>query len=474
MSRNRLKIKEILAYAVGSVGDSAAYNFVVSYFSFFLTAVAGVSPAVAGTIISAALIWDMAADPVAGYLLDRSKNKYGKRRPWILRSLIPMGAALVLMFLKVDMPQTPKNIYYLVLVLVFWTAYTSFNIPYYTFGVVLTNEDSERVKLAAYREVLGYVGIFCASSVPAFIVGKLLESGVGDKGAWAAAGVAVALITMVTIFVMWGCTGGKERIRGRSAARRAVKKGFFRHIIALLKMKPYILVIVCALFTNIGLTLFNSSLVYYVNYNMGLGETQAALMLTAMNIVSIVFIPFIVKSIELFTKGKVFTVCMILSGVVMILGRFAAPGSVEMGCVYVALSGVGTCAFWMCIFNFLYDVVDYDEFNTGSMRDGMIVSCYSFLLKVGGAGAAALQGFLLQKSGFDAGLAVQNPGTLRVIEAMFTVLPGICAVLAGGMILLTPLKDKKMELLRQELEEKRKGEIYSLDGFEDLARKQEI
>ncbi|WP_460485480.1 hypothetical protein, partial [Escherichia coli] len=86
-------------------------------------------------------------------------------------------------------------------------------------------------------------------------------------------------------------------------------KGFFRHIIALLKMKPYILVIVCALFTNIGLTLFNSSLVYYVNYNMGLGETQAALMLTAMNIVSIVFIPFIVKSIELFTKGKVFTVC---------------------------------------------------------------------------------------------------------------------------------------------------------------------
>ena len=84
------------------------------------------------------------------------------------------------------------------------------------------------------------------------------------------------------------------------------------------------------------------------------------------------------------------------------------------------------------------------------------------------------QGFLLQKSGFDAGLAVQNPGTLRVIEAMFTVLPGICAVLAGGMILLTPLKDKKMELLRQELEEKRKGEIYSLDGFEDLAREQEI
>lgn len=474
MIRSRLKIKDILSYAIGSVGDSTVYNFVMSYFSFFLTTVAGVSPAMAGTIISAAMIWDMVTDPIAGYLLDRSKNKNGKRRPWILKSLIPMGASLVMMFLNVDMPQPQKNVYYLALVLVFWASYTAFNIPYYSFGIVLTNVDSERVKLAAYREVLGYVGIFFASSVPTFIMGKLLDAGVGSEGAWAVAGVAVAVAAVVMIFMMWGCTGGKERPRRKAAAGKAVHKGFLRNMAGLLKMKPYRLVLLCGLFTNVGLTLFNSSLLYYVNYNMGLGEEQAAVMLTVMNIVSIVFVPFMVKAIEKFTKGKVFAVCMAFSGSVMILAGFVLPKSVGAGCVYVALSGIGTCAFWMCIFNFLYDVADYDEFRTGNMRDGMIVSVYSFLLKAGGAGAAALQGFLLEKNGFDAALGVQDGGVLKVTGAMFTILPGLCAVFAGGMIMLTPLKDEKMESLRQALDEKRHGEEYSLEGFEDLVQGNEI
>ena len=57
---------------------------------------------VAGTIISVAIAWDAITDPIIGYLVDNSKSKYGKRRPWILKSLIPLGASLVLMFLKVD------------------------------------------------------------------------------------------------------------------------------------------------------------------------------------------------------------------------------------------------------------------------------------------------------------------------------------------------------------------------------------
>ena len=116
------------------------------------------------------------------------------------------------MFLKVDFPQTQKNIYYLILVLVFWTAYTAFNIPYYSFGSVLSDVDSERVRLAAFREVLGYVGIFCASSVPTFIVGRLLEHGLDNGQSWAAAGVISAVISVSTILIMWRCTRGKEPV----------------------------------------------------------------------------------------------------------------------------------------------------------------------------------------------------------------------------------------------------------------------
>lgn len=468
MENKKLKTKDILGYTIGSIGDSTSYNFVLSFFSFFMITVAGVSPVIAGTIISVAIAWDAITDPIIGYLVDHSKSKYGKRRPLMLKSLIPLGASLVLMFLNVNLPQTQKNIYYLILVLIFWTAYTAFNIPYYSFGSVLTNVDSERVRVAAFREVLGYVGIFCASSVPTFLVGKLLEQGMDDSKSWFIAGIISAVISVTTILIMWRCTRGKEPVKEARPLEQANLKGFFTNVISLMKMKPYVLVIICALLTNIYLTLFNSSLLYYVTYNMGVGETQASLMFTAMNIVSILLIPFITKSVAIFSKSKVFVVCMAFSGIVMILVKFIGIPNITVGCIYVVLVGVGTCAYWMCVFNFLYDVVDYDEFNGGKKRDGIIMSYYSFLLKLGGAVAAAVQGFLLQSSGFDANAAVQNEGALGMIESMFTILPGICILGAGLVIAFTPLQDKKMNALRLALEKKRMGEEYSTEGFESL------
>lgn len=455
-------------YTIGSIGDCASYNFVLSFFSFFMTTVAGVSPAVAGTIISVAIVWDAITDPIIGYVIDHSKNKHGKRRPWILRSLIPLGASIVLMFLNVDLPQTSKNIYYLILVLVFWTAYTAFNIPFYSFGAVITDVDSERVKLSAFREVLGYVGTFCASSVPTFIVGKMLDAGVSQEKSWFTVGILVAAIAVSTIFLMWKFTAGKESEEEVIETENINVRGFLKNILSLMKMKPYVLVILCALMTNVYMTLFNSSLLYYVTYNMGMGETQASYMFTAMTIVSIVFVPFVTKSVAVFSKNKVFVGCMAFSGIAMVLVKFTGIPNVIVGCIYVILVGVGTCAYWMCIFNFLYDVVDYDEFNRGKKRDGIIMSYYSFLLKLGGAAAAAVQGVLLSSSGFDASQSIQNPQALGMIEAMFTIIPGICVLIAGLVMAFTPLQDKRMNCLREALENKRIGKPYSTKGFEML------
>lgn len=468
MNNRHLSIGEILGYTVGSIGDSTAYNFVLSFFSFFMTTVAGVSPVIAGAIISIAIAWDAITDPIIGYMVDHSKSRKGKRRPYILKSLIPMGASIVLMFMNVDFPQAQKNIYYLILVLVFWTAYTAFNIPYYSFGSVLTDVDSERVRISAFREVLGYVGIFCASSVPTFLVGWLLKNGLKDSQAWLTAAVVSAVITVATILVMWRCTRGKEPMEENEDVPNMHAADFFREMWSLMKMKPYLLVIICALFTNVYLTLFNSNLLYFVTYNMGMSETQASALFTAMNIVSIAFIPFITKAVAIFSKTTVFVGCTLFSGIVMILARFVNISSVLMGCVYVALVGVGTCAYWMCVFNFLYDVIDYDEFKNGKKRDGIIMSYYSFLLKLGGAAAAGIQGILLQNSGFSAGLAVQPEGVKSMIGLLFTVLPGICMVFAGLAIVATPLKDKKMDALRASLEKRRNGEAYSTEGFESI------
>ncbi|MEG0857353.1 MAG: glycoside-pentoside-hexuronide (GPH):cation symporter [Terrisporobacter sp.] len=466
--KSTLTIKDMLGYTVGSIGDSTAYNFVISFFSFFMITIAGISPIVAGSIISLAIVWDAITDPIIGFMIDYSKNKKGKRRPYILKSLIPMATSIILMFLKVDLPQAQLNLYYLVLVLIFWTSYTTFNIPYYSFGAVLTNVDNERVKISAYREVMSYIGVLCASSIPTFIVGKLLEKGINDSKAWFVVGIIVAVITTITILIMWKCTDGKEPIEENTEVEKISIKGFFNQLRDLIKLKPYLLVIICALLTNIYLTLFNSNLIYYAIYNMNTTEVKASVMFTVMTISSIALIPFITKAVDLFTKEKVFISCMMFSGVSMIIAKFVGIPNVFWGCIYVVIVGVGTCAYWMCIFNFLYDVMDFDEYKTGKKRDGIIMSYYSFLLKLGGAIAAWISGVLLQTGGFNANLEVQTSATLNIIESLFTIYPGICMLLAGAVMILTPLKYKKMNELRLALAKRRAGEEYNQDGFDDI------
>ncbi len=471
MNKNKLKVSEILGYAVGGIGDATSYNFVIALFSFFMTTIAGISPAVAGMIISAGVVWDAVTDPIVGYLIDNTKGKYGKRRPWMLGSAIPLGAAMLLMFLKVDLPQTQKIAYYLIMVFVFWLSYTAFNIAYYSFGSVITEDDSERVKVQAYRNVLSYVGLFCASSVPTFGVAKLVEKGFTDGDAWSIMAAVAAVISVVSIILMWRFTRGKESAEEVSNNQEKMNVGgFFKDIVCLMKMKPYLLIIACALLANVYMTLFNSSLLYYVCYNMGLSEAQASMMFTTSNIVAILFSPVIAKLVEKFNKTNVFVGTMVFSGLVMIMAKFTGIPNIGVGCVYVALTGLGTCAYWLCIFNFLFDVVDYNEFKTGTRRDGIIMSYYSFLLKLGGAAAAAIQGILLEKSGFNVQLEVQNESALGMIGTMFTILPGIIMIGSGLVMLLTPLKDKEMNLLRVELDKKRAGEEYSTEKFASIMK----
>lgn len=461
-----------LGYTLGSVGDSAAYNFIISFLSFFLTTVAGVSPAMSGTIISIAIAWDAITDPVLGLMIDNSKSKYGKRRPFILGSLVPMAAAIILLFLNVSLPQNIKNIYYLILVLVFWTAYTAFNIPYYSLGSVITKNDKERTKIAGLREVMGFIGVFCGSSVPTFLVGKFLENNLSDTQAWFIAALAVGIITTISILIMWRVTRGKEALDEQeiNTIEKQSIKSMLGSIVELMKTKPYIVIILSALFCNIYMTFFNSSLMYYSSFVLGISEKKASVLFTVMSICSILLVPFLTKAAMHIEKRKIYIACMLFSGIIMILAKFTGIPNANFATVYVVIVSVGTAAYWMFIFNFLYDVVDIDEFKAGKKRDGIIMSYYSFVLKLGGAFASLILGLLMENSGFNTEAATQTGQAIGTIESLFTILPGIFMSLSGAVMLLSPVTRKRIVALRLAQEKKQAGEKYDTSEFEKLLK----
>ena len=115
ISRNldrHIPFRTKLGYALGGTGDAIAYDFIGSFLLFFLTDLAGISPAIAGTIIGIAVLWDAITDPVIGMLSDRCKSKYGKKRPFLLFSAIPLAIIMMMLFHVVGFNGNAKVAYY--------------------------------------------------------------------------------------------------------------------------------------------------------------------------------------------------------------------------------------------------------------------------------------------------------------------------------------------------------------------------
>lgn len=463
-------LKTKLGYTIGSIGDSTAYNIVISFFSFFLTTVAGISPAIAGMITSIAIWWDAITDPILGTMVDSSRSKKGKRRPFIGIALIPMAVSIIFLFMKVDFPQVQKNIYYLVVVLIFWTSYTAFNILYYSLGSVITNDDDERAKIAGFREVMGFVGIFCGTSVPTFLVGKLTKAGWSEAEAWSGAAVVAGLIVLVSVGIMWRATKGYEPLEEQAAIEKFSIRRTFSGIVSLMKTKPYVLIILSALFCNVYMTLFNSDLMYYTSYVMNISESSTSILYAIQSACSICLIPFITKMALHHDKRNVYVVCMAGTGAAMILAKFIGITTLPAAIAYIIIVGIGTCAYWLFIFNFLYDVVDLDEFKSGKKRDGIIMSYYSLLLKLGGSAASLILGLLMQAGGFNPDAAEQGAKALETIESLFTIYPGVFMLLAGLVMLLSPVTRKRIEALREAQARKVKGLPYDTTEFEEVLK----
>lgn len=443
-----LPLRKMFGYSIGALGDYAAYGFIFTFLSFFLTTVAGISPNVSGAILSIAIVWDAITDPICGMCMDVFRSKNGKRRAFVGASIVPLGASIVMLFLNVDLSPDLKNIYYGFIVLVFWTAYTIWNIPYYSMGAVIAQDDHTRTKISGFRQVTGFIGTFCAGSLSTFIVGKLTEKGVATDTAWLYMAMIIAAIVMITIFIVWRSTYGVEPVEERSTTKIFGVGELWKQIREAMSYRPYLIVIIAALCTNVYMALFNSSVLYYTTYCLGVTEVKASILFTVQTAVSILLVPFLVKAALVFDKKYVYAFCMGFSGAVMILAKMVGIGSLTAAIVYMLLLSIGPAAYWMFIFNFLYDVADAEEVNSHKRKDGIIMSYYSFLLKLGGAVASLLFGLLLDGSGFIGDAAQQTDKALGTIESLFTILPGIFMLIAGLVLLLSPLTQKRMEAIR--------------------------
>lgn len=256
----RLPLWEVVSYGAGDMACSMVFNFMSSYLLYFYTDVAGIAVGAAGAVMSAARLIDAAANPVVGVLSDKTQTRWGKLRPYLLFSAVPLALSVVLMFTAAWVPQGGRPGYALATYALFCVLYTLCNVPYSAMLPNISEDPRQRGRLNMSRFVLASMGALVSMGLALPLAG-LFGQGDERRGFF---GLALLFAGVIIVFVLICFANTKERVQPPPVAFSLKNLGQ-----TVKKSKPWVLFCAVQLFHYIALTTRNSSALYYAKYCLG-------------------------------------------------------------------------------------------------------------------------------------------------------------------------------------------------------------
>jgi glycoside/pentoside/hexuronide:cation symporter, GPH family len=424
-----LSFRKKLGFGSGDFALNLYWQTTSLYLLYFYTDVAGLPPAIAGWIFGAALLWDAACDPLAGYIASRTRTRWGAYRPYLLLGCVPLGASFVLMFLPIGLEGRALLVFVLVTHVVFRTVYAVVSMPYNALMATMTSSSEERGGLAAFRMICATAaGLFVALATLPLV--QLLGRGDAGKG-FLFAMLFFALLSLPVFLFTFSNTEEQRvpdphRISWREALRLVVRNRAFQLLCGLVVAHMA------------AATFLSKTLPYVLKYGYGRADLIGiALALIALQ--ALVAIPFWAWVMR--RRSKRFVA---LCGGGLGLCAYAAIGLTGMPPIAVllallALAGIAGSALTLAYWAMLPDTVEYGEWRTGvTGGEGVLAGTFSLAQKTALAISVGLVGQLLDSAGYTANTA-QSSETSAELFAMLWRWPLIFLLVGVGFIYFYPL-----------------------------------
>lgn len=448
--------KDKLGYGIASMGDAVGYSLTGTFLLFFLTTVAGISPGIAGTITAVGAVWNAVVNPVIGYFADKVTTRFGRRRPLIFVFTIPLMLTMFLLFTNIQMPMTIKPLYYGFLLMLYWTSYTGFVVPYLALGVDYTSDYDDRTVLRLFGSFFNMVGSMFAMVMPTMIVEAIQGFGFTVGQAWSMTGLLLGIITLITNMVTVVAAKHKDVCSKEELAVKGTAHSFdiIKEYISVAMLKPMKPLIVASLTALIGYTMIMADVVYYLTFNIGMTAVQISGVMLAKTIIGAIFIPIVGKLIAMTDRRDTLMGAYILGCIGLCLVRFIAfPDNISLA-VYILFISLCTSVYWQVMPGVFYDVCEYDRIKNGRNRSATIVSFQGLVEALAAGIGGQLLGLVLEFAGFAGESAVQTETAQLWIENSTTFIPVIFFVITLVALYKYPL-DKRAynELLASEKKE---------------------
>lgn len=447
----KLPLSTKLAFGFGDVYGGGAIQIVNFFYLIFLTDYIGLRPAYAGIIFLVARGWDAISDPLMGVITDRTRTRFGRRRPYFLAATVLVFTSFILLWLPLNFSaEWMKFLYAMFAYLFYCTVITMTLVPYWGLGGELTMNYNERTSLMLYRMVFSLSTAVAAAVLPMMIVKAFPDPGTGYLVMAASFGLFFSLPWPIIFFKC------KER---PELLKQPEPWSFRKLFIDPLKIRTTRMLIGLYVAAYVAVDLLSVIFVYFVTYY--LGRSDANLVLGTALIVQVFTMPLYALLAKKLGKRSSYLISLVIWSAFMVFIWFITP-DLPSWVMYVVAAGIG-CGMAGAVFipwAMFPDVADVGEFVIGERRDGTFSSYMTFARKATAALATMLVSVALDFSGYIKPEVVTVDGVIKrinqvqpkavitTIRVMLSFSPLIFLALGVIIALRYPLSEKVQQKLR--------------------------
>ncbi len=446
----KISLKTKLGYGAGEFSSSIFFTITSFWLMNFLTDEVRLSASLAGTALLVGKIWDAVIDPLIGHFSDRTRSRWGRRRPYLLFFAIPFGIAFVLMFRNPGIEeQTGKFIWTMLTYIFFCTVYSFTNIPYNSLLPEMTSDYNERTNIAGYKQAFAVIGTLLGAGAAMPIMALFAGRTAGFIGMSAIFGFLAAASLLVTFFSV----REPERTEAQKSGSvfTALKDAFTN--------KPFLILLTTWFLNSTAVAIMQSMLIYYYKY-VFMDETKVTLAMIFLLVFTILTLPLWVKLSKTLGKKMAYNLGMSLTLVSVTAFAFLAD---KMGpgpaLILMGLAGIGFASHYVAPWAMAPDTIEYGFARSGVRREGIYYSIWTFVIALGGALAGFLVGQGLDLFGYVPD-ATQRARSVLGIRLLIGVLPAIIILLGNVVLAFYPLTKRRYdEVLEKINRQKESGEV---------------
>jgi Na+/melibiose symporter-like transporter len=471
----KLSIIEKIGYSLGDLAANLVFQTLMTYLAYFYTDIYKLDANDATAIMfTVGTVAAFGFNPIVGAIADRTNSRWGKFRPWILWTAVPLGVVSVLAFSTPDFAYKGKVIYAVITYTLLLLLYAASNLPYSALSGVITGSMKERNSISSYRFV---AVMFAQFFVQVFMLPIIIYAGEGDK----AVGIEIVMTWLAvigTIMLLITFLTTRERVVPTEAQKSTVVED----LADLIKNKPWIIMLVLTTLTFVSLAMKGGSYVYYFENYIDASRLTSFInpVLEFLSSVGINFfgndpvsagfglfnaggIIFMIVGIGLskaladkYGKRNVFGLFLLIATLFIIAFNFFESSSIELifgaQILHGFFYGITIPLLWAMI----ADVADYSEWKNNRRATAIIFSAMMVGLKLGLTIGSSLVTKILDYYGYDANSVIgQTSEAIQGTKLLVSIYPAIPFLLGVGLLFFYEINKTMESQIELELKQRR-------------------